>query len=291
MESRLPTPLLSVDQLEALRRSGDPPLTLLDVRWELANGPRRDRYESGHIPGAAFVDLDADLAGPPGATGRHPLPRPQAFGGSMRAVGVSADRPVVVYDDASGTAAARTWWLLRYFGHPAVSVLDGGLAAWVAAGGAVTTGTEAPAPGDLIPAPGAMPVLQAAHALALARSGILLDARAPERFRGDSEPIDAVAGHIPGARNRPTTQNLDASGRFQSPDVLRRAFGELGVTAGAEVGTYCGSGVTAAHQVLALELAGFSAALYPGSWSEWITDPGRPVATGPESASGGISGC
>jgi len=203
----------------------------------------------------------------------------------MRTAGVRSDQPVVVYDERPSTAAARAWWLLRYFGHPAVSVLDGGLAGWVAAGGGLATGAETPVPGDLIAAPGALPVLGPAQALALARRGILLDARAPERFRGDSEPIDAVAGHIPGARNRPTSQNLDACGQFLAPAALRRAFEELGVTAGAEVGTYCGSGVTAAHQVLALQLAGVCAALYPGSWSEWITDPERPIATGPAPSS------
>ena len=285
MGSRLPTPLLSAHQLEALRRSGEPPLTLLDVRWELGTGARRDRYESGHIPGAAFLDLDSDLAGPPGAGGRHPLPCTEAFAAGMRTAGVRSDQPVVVYDERPSTAAARAWWLLRYFGHPAVSVLDGGLAGWVAAGGGLATGAETPVPGDLIAAPGALPVLGPAQALALARRGILLDARAPERFRGDSEPIDAVAGHIPGARNRPTSQNLDACGQFLAPAALRRAFEELSVTAGAEVGTYCGSGVTAAHQVLALQLAGVCAALYPGSWSEWITDPERPIATGPAPSS------
>ncbi len=255
---------------------------LLDVRWELGVGARRDRYESGHIPGAVFVDLDADLAGPPGAAGRHPLPGADAFGASMRAAGVSDDRAVVVYDEGPSTAAARAWWLLRYFGHPDVSVLDGGLTAWVAAGLSIATGAETPVPGDLIARPGAMPVLDCAQALGIARRGVLLDARPPKRFRGETEPIDPVAGHIPGARNRPTTENLEPSGRFLAPETLRHAFGELGVGAATEVGAYCGSGVSAAHQVLALELAGISAVLYPGSWSEWITDPGRPVATGYE---------
>ena len=198
----------------------------------------------------------------------------------MQAAGVSRGRPVVVYDAAGGLAAARAWWLLRYFGHPAVTVLDGGLGAWVAAGGGLSTGPEVPAPGTFDSRPGAMPVLDAADAADLARRGVLLDARAPERYRGESEPIDPVAGHIPGARNRPATLNLDQTGSFADPATLRQAFRRTGAQPGVEVGAYCGSGVTASHQVLALELAGIEAALYPGSWSEWITDPSRPVATG-----------
>ncbi len=242
------------------------------------------------MPGAVFVDLSADLAAPAGRAGRHPLPEPGRFQAAMRGAGVSSGRPVVVYDDGPGTAAARAWWLLRYFGHPAVSVLDGGLAGWAVSGGPLQTGPGGPLqtgpgghldPGDFTVRPGAMPVLTAAGAAALTERGILLDARAPERFRGEEEPVDAVAGHIPGARNRPTTENLDPSGRFLDPNRLRDEFARLGVHDGTAVGAYCGSGVTAAHQVLALELAGHHAALYPGSWSEWITDPARPVATGP----------
>ena len=278
------SPLVTVDRLTGLLGVEDQPRpAVLDVRWDLAHGARRDLYEQGHVPGASLIDLDTDLAGRPGPGGRHPLPGATTFQAAMRAAGVHSSRPVVVYDGAESTAAARAWWLLRYFGHDRVTVLDGGLRAWVAAGQAVQTGAVAPgAAGDFTASPGAMPVLDAGRAAALAADGVLLDARAAERFRGQSEPVDPVAGHIPGARNRPTTLNLRESGRFLDPAVLAAGFEALGVGRGVEVGSYCGSGVTAAHQVLALELAGFPAALYPGSWSQWVTDPSRPVCTGPE---------
>ncbi len=276
----VPSPLISAAALQLCLRQPDPP-TLLDVRWELATGAQPDAYARGHIPGAAFVDLDHDLAAPPGIRGRHPLPAADRLGRRLRAAGVAGDRPVVVYDGATGMAAARAWWVLRYFGHPEVSLLDGGLTAWTAAGAELTAEAPPVKPGSFQPHPGQMPVLDAAGAAALARRGVLLDARASERFRGETEPIDPVAGHIPGARNRPMALNLNPStGAFADPETLRRGFAELGVGSGTEVGVYCGSGVSAAHGVLALELAGVSAALYPGSWSEWISDPARPVATG-----------
>jgi thiosulfate/3-mercaptopyruvate sulfurtransferase len=274
------SPLLSVERLATLL-AADPPPVVLDVRWELAGGARRDLYEQGRIPGARFVDLEDELAGPAGRGGRHPLPDAADFQAAMRAAGVSGRRHVVVYDAGPATAAARAWWLLRYFGHPAVAVLNGGVAGWVESGRALETGARAPGPpGNFSAVPGAMPVIDATGAGRLADTGLLLDARAPERFRGEQEPIDLVAGHIPGARNRPTTLNVDASGRFRSAAELRSAFHDSGVREDLPVGAYCGSGVTAAHQVLALELAGYRAALYPGSWSEWINDPARPVATG-----------
>jgi thiosulfate/3-mercaptopyruvate sulfurtransferase len=274
-------PLVSATELAELLDRAPP--ALLDVRWELAIGPRRDLYEQGHLPGATFVDLDADLAGPPGACGRHPLPALEAFQASMRAAAVDSDRGAVVYDAANSTAAARAWWLLRYFGHEHVRILDGGLDAWVRAGFALEAGPrECARSGDFSAAPGGMPVLDAAGAARLALEGVLLDARATERFRGESEPIDPVAGHIPGARNRPTSANVGPSGEFLAASELRAGFVESGLGTEAPVGAYCGSGVSAAHEVLALELAGFpEAALYPGSWSEWVTDPSRPVATGP----------
>lgn len=281
MGSRLPTPLVSVAQLDAVLRAGGERPTLLDVRWELGAGPGHERYLQAHIPGAAFVDLEADLAAPAGRGGRHPLPSADDFTASMRAAGVDAGRGVVVYDAGPSLSAARGWWLLRYFGHPAVAVLDGGLAAWRRAGGELTASIPpTPRAGDFIARPGSMPALDAAGAAAVARSGLLLDARAAERFRGETEPVDSVAGHIPGARNHPATLNVDESGRFRARSALRQAFRALGVGDTIGVGAYCGSGVTAAHQVLALELAGYEAALYPGSWSEWITDPTRPVASG-----------
>ncbi|HEY1715735.1 MAG TPA: sulfurtransferase [Solirubrobacteraceae bacterium] len=260
-----------------------PTQTVLDVRWQLSAGSQPDLYAAGHIPGAAFVDLDRDLAAPPGPGGRHPLPAVDDFERAMRAAGVSAERPVVVYDDANGLPAARAWWLLRYFGHPRVALLDGGLGAWLAAGRSLAEGDETPEHvGDFVARPGGMPVLDARRAGELAGAGVLIDARAPERYRGETEPMDPVAGHIPGARNWPLDRTLDPDGRFLPAVELAEALTRL--TGGAEVGAYCGSGITAAHTVLALELGGISgAALYPGSWSEWVADPSRPVATGDES--------
>ena len=281
------TPLRTAEELARII-NGDEPPTILDVRWELATGADRAAYLEGHIPGAQFADLDRQLSDPPSEKGRHPLPGADRFGAEMRKLGVSAGRPVVVYDAATSMAAARAWWLLRYFGHPAVSVLDGGLAAWIAVGQPVTGEVRDPRPGDFVARPGAMPVLSADEAAELTGPGVLLDARANERFRGVVEPIDRVGGHIPGARNRPTAENVEGSGRLKDPSTLRSAFEAAGVRDDIPVGAYCGSGITAAHEVLALERAGFTAALYPGSWSEWSADPARPVATGEEdSASAG----
>jgi thiosulfate/3-mercaptopyruvate sulfurtransferase len=272
--------LITVEGLAGALAGGAQRPALLDVRWELGGPPGRAQYAEGHIPGAVFVDLEHDLAGAPGPEGRHPLPSPAAFTAAMRVAGVFIDRPVVVYDAASAIAAARAWWLLRYHGHRHVTVLDGGLAAWVKAGHPVQVPVPVVSPGDFVARPGQMPVLDAAQAAQCAAVGVLLDARAPERFRGELEPVDAVAGHIPGAVNRPTAANVDGSGRFREPATLRSQFEAIGIRDGVAVGSYCGSGITAAHQVLALELAGYRAALYPGSWSEWITDPHRPVAGG-----------
>jgi thiosulfate/3-mercaptopyruvate sulfurtransferase len=261
---------------------GEPPVVLLDVRWRLAGPPGVDSYRQGHLPGAIFVDLDRDLAAPPGPAGRHPLPDPAAFQAAMRAAGVSRDRPVVVYDDSDAMSGARGWWTLRYFGHPDVRVLDGGYRAWAGAGLPVSTDEPAPAPGDFTAEPGQMPVLDAAGAQETARTGLLLDARAGERYRGETEPVDPVAGHIPGAVSAPTAGNMNPDGTFSEPAVLAARFAALGADpgTGTRVGSYCGSGVTAAHEVFALALAGLPAALYVGSWSNWITDPSRPVATG-----------
>ena len=282
--------------------AAEPLPVLLDVRWWPGRRPGPDgppgiaAYRAGHLPGAVFVDLDRDLAGAPGPGGRHPLPEAAAFQLAMRKAGVSDGREVVVYDEADATAAARGWWLLRYFGHARVRVADGGYRAWAAAGQPVATGEEAtPPPGHFTVRPGGMPLLDADGAADLARRGVLLDARAGERYRGDTEPFDPVAGHIPGAVSAPTTANVLGDGRFLAAPALRARFGALGVAArepahgqdgaagGAAtgVGAYCGSGVTAAHEVLALAVAGLPAALYVGSWSHWVTDPARPVATGP----------
>lgn len=273
--------LISAPALAA-ELAGNPAPVVLDARWRLAGPPGIDSYRSGHLPGAVFADLDRDLAGPPGSGGRHPLPDPAAFQAAMRAAGVSRDRPVVLYDDGDAMAAARGWWMLRYFGHPDVRVLDGGYRAWTAAGLPVTADEPAPAPGDFTAEPGHLPVLDAAAAQATARSGLLLDARAGERYRGETEPVDPVAGHIPGAVSAPAAANANPDGTFRDPAELAARFTALGAVPEADtpVGAYCGSGVTAAHEVLALALAGIPAALYVGSWSDWITDPTRPVATG-----------
>jgi len=264
------------------------PPALLDVRWRLGGPPGIDLYRAGHIPGAVFTDLDRDLAAPAGPGGRHPMPATADFEAAMRRAGVRDNQPVVVYDDADSTAAARAWWLLRYFGHRLVRVLDGGLAAWTAAGHPVQKGLpeSAPAGGDFTASPGHLALLDADGAAALARTGVLLDARAGARYRGETEPVDPVAGHIPGAVSAPTAENVHKDGTFLPPDDLARRFAALGAGTDGDpaIGAYCGSGVTAAHEVLALTLAGIPAALYTGSWSEWITDPARPVATGPDPA-------
>jgi thiosulfate/3-mercaptopyruvate sulfurtransferase len=272
------SPLIAVPELADALAKPDAPV-LVDIRWRLAGPPGIDAYRAGHLPGAAYVDLDTDLAGPPGPAGRHPLPEPTRFEAAMRRTGVSAGSDVVVYDDTESMAAARAWWLLRYFGHDRVRVLDGAFQAWLAAVGPVTTETPPPKEGDFVARPGGMPIIDAAGAAEVARHGTLLDARTGERYRGEVEPIDPVAGHIPGAVSAPTSENVVA-GEFLDPAALRRRFARLGATGGRPVGAYCGSGVNAAHQVLALELAGIPAALYVGSWSNWIADPERPVARG-----------
>ncbi|WP_221349113.1 sulfurtransferase [Streptomyces beigongshangae] len=259
--------------------AGPNPPVVLDIRWQLGGPNLRHAYEEAHLPGASYLDLDTELAGPAGAAGRHPLPDPEVFGAAVRAAGVSADRDVVVYDGGLGWAAARAWWLLRWTGHPSVRVLDGGFATW---SGPVESGRPAPAAGTFVPVPGALPLLDADGAASLARTGLLLDARAAERYRGDVEPIDRVGGHIPGAVSAPTTGNVTATGHFLPAAELADRFRSLGADGGTEVGVYCGSGVSGAHEVLALAVAGIPAALYVGSWSEWSGDGTRPVATGPD---------
>ena len=269
------SPVITVEELRALAERP----VLIDSTWNLAGPPGKEAYDAGHLPGAYFVDLDTELAGPPGP-GRHPLPAATTVTATFRRTGISADTPVVVYDASNSTAAARAWWIFRYFGVRDVRVLDGGLAAWQAAGGAVTT--DVPADGDstFTATPGHIPMLDADGAAAVAASGVLLDARAPERFAGEVEPMDPVAGHIPGAVNAPTHTNVDSTGHFLPTADLRARFTGLGVDNTSEVAVYCGSGVTAAHEALALEIAGIPSTVYVGSWSEWITDPARPVATG-----------
>ena len=288
-----PEPLISVTGLASRLRSADPP-ALFDVRWRLGGPPGIDSYLAGHLPGACFVDLDQALAGPPGsgAGGRHPLPDPAVFETAMRAAGLHQGQQAVVYDEGDATIAARLWWLLRYFGHERVAVLNGGLAAWAAADLPVSTEVPDPERGSFTAGPGGgMPVLDDAGAARIGRSGFLLDARVAERYRGEVEPIDPAAGHIPGAISAPAWGNLTRGGLFLSRAELARRFRGLGLPRPSElvpqageaplIGAYCGSGVTAAQEILALELAGLRAALYVGSWSAWSADPSRPVATGP----------
>ncbi|CUR54767.1 Sulfurtransferase [metagenome] len=255
-------------------------VTLLDVRYRTGGPPGQAEYAAGHLPGAVYVDLDADLAAPPGRGGRHPLPGTDDFQAAMRLSGVSDDRPVVVYDDWAGHAAARAWWLLRFHGHSCVRVLDGALAGWRTSGLPVTTEPPVVRIGDFTARPGGLPVVEAEGVPLV---GVLVDARAPERYRGETEPVDSVAGHIPGAVNVPTALNLTGDGFFRPAEELREVYAAAGATPDAQVAAYCGSGVTAAHDVLALEIAGIRAALYPGSWSGWITDPDRPVELSPAS--------
>jgi thiosulfate/3-mercaptopyruvate sulfurtransferase len=273
--------LINAGELANLLEAGTT-TTILDVRWRLGGPPGRQEFERGHVPGARFVDLERDLAAPAGSGGRHPLPTASEFGAAMRRLGVRSSIPVVVYDAGDSMSGARCWWMLRYFGHPRVSLLDGGLAAWTAEGRAIEAGPCLPpaVPGDFQATPGHLPLLDADGAAQLARTGVLLDARAGERYRGEVEPVDPVAGHIPGAVSAPTRENVTGDGLFLDAGALRERFAALGVTANQPVTVYCGSGITAAHEVLALEVAGYQAALYPGSWSHWITDPERPVATG-----------
>ncbi len=257
-------------------------LRILDVRWRLDRPDGRPDYLAAHVPGAVYVDLDSQLArhGDP-ADGRHPLPPVEQLQRDVRGWGIGDSDTVVVYDDLKNLSAARAWWLLRYAGIDDVRLLDGGLRAWAAAGLPLETG-EAPAPatGSATLNYGALAALTIDDAAAFPGAGVLLDARAAERYRGEVEPIDPRAGHIPGARSAPTTENVDADGCFLPPEQLRARFAALGVQAGTPVAAYCGSGVTAAHEVVALALAGFDAALFPGSWSMWANHPDRAVAVG-----------
>ena len=268
-------PLISVTELR--ERLGQ--VLVLDVCYRMVGPSGCAAFTANHVPGASYVDLDADLAAEPGEGGRHPLPDPDVFEGAMQRAGVRNTRPVVVYDDWQGRAAARCWWLLRWAGHSDVRVLDGGWGAWQAAGYPTEEGGAEPDPGDFTVEPGQLPVLHTDEVLGAARDGVLVDARAPARFRGETEPVDPVAGHVPGAVNVPTEANLAADGRLRSPDELRAVYAAVGVSAavGPDVAVYCGSGVTACLDILALEVIGIPARLYPASWSGWVVDPGRPV--------------
>jgi thiosulfate/3-mercaptopyruvate sulfurtransferase len=272
--------LIDAEGLHRLLATAPAPV-VLDVRWALGDPDGRAHHRAAHIPGAVYVDLETQLAGPSGSgRGRHPLPEPAALEEAARSWGIGAATPIVVYDDVGNLSAARAWWLLRWAGLSDVRLLDGGLEAWRQAGYRTESGPVTPERGDVTLAPGRLPVLSAEESAALARTGLLLDARAAERFRGDFEPVDPRAGHVPGAVSAPTTANLRPDGTFEDPAVLARRFAALGAQDGAAIGVYCGSGITAAHEIAALAIAGFDAALYPGSWSEWVSDPSRPVAVG-----------
>lgn len=256
------------------------PLVVLDVRWVLGDPHGHDHYRAGHLPGAVFVDLATELAAPPSAAaGRHPLPALADLQHAARRWGVTRGSTVVAYDDSGSMAAARAWWLLRWAGLTDVHLLDGGLGAWRRAGLPLETGDVQPPPGDVVLAGGSLPVVDADATAALATAGLVLDARAGERYRGETEPIDPRAGHIPGAVSAPTSANLDGEGRFLPAEVLRLRFAELGADGVTPLAVYCGSGVTATHEIAALHLAGIEdAALYPGSWSQWSADPARPLS-------------
>ncbi len=292
------TPLIDPPHLLELLADGAAPdgVVVLDVRWRLGGPPGRPDHDRAHIPGAVFVDLDDELADPPGPGGRHPLPAPERLQAALRRAGVGERSHVVAHDDGNGTVAARAWWLLRWAGLPAerVSVLDGGFAAWVAAGLPTTAEPSRPAPGRITVRPGAMPVLDADGAASVARDGLLLDARAAPRYRGEVEPVDPRAGHIPGAVNAPATDVAGPDGRWSPAEVLAERFAALGLGTPGEArgagttspaGAYCGSGINAAALVLAAEYAGIRTpaeplALYVGSWSNWSADARRPAATG-----------
>ncbi len=272
--------LITADDLATALARGE--VRVLDVQYNLRGTPGRELYAAGHLPGAPFLDLDAALAGPPGPAGRHPLPDPAALEEALRGNGVGDDDEVVVYDQRTSLSAARAWWVLRWAGHPQVRVLDGGLAAWQRAGGDLSTEVPALDRGDIVVRPGSVPVLDAEAAATMARAGVLLDVRAAERYRGEVEPIDRLAGRVPGAVNLPMTELLAEDGTFLPPAVVRERAAAVGVHRDTPVGTSCGSGVTAAQMALALHTARIDAIPYVGSWSEWIEDPSRPVATGPE---------
>ena len=270
--------LVTVDELATLLAEPGRDVVVLDVRWKLGGPPGHATYLTGHVPGAVYVDLDTELArhGEP-TDGRHPLPALGDLQDAARRWGIGPDSLVVAYDGEGNLSAARAWWLLRWGGLRDVHLLDGALPAWVSAGHPLATDDVTPAPGTVELSGGGLPTLDVDDVAAF--DGSLLDARAPERFRGEVEPVDPKAGHVPGAVSAPTGANLDRDGRFLPPTELRARFASLGIADDTPVAAYCGSGVTAAHQIAALEIAGLPAALYPGSWSQW-SNLDKPVATG-----------
>ena len=272
-------PIISAAEVAA--RLDDPRLRLADVRW-CAGEPARGRveYAAGHLPGAVYLDLDADLAGPTGP-GRHPLPAPEAFATRMGSRGLGNDDLIVAYDDSAGIYAARLWWMLRWIGHPGARLLDGGLPAWVAAGLPLTAEEPRHEPAVLMVRRSPTRLIDRNRLWVRLGKVTLLDARPPERFTGREDAVDPVGGHIPTARNAPTAENLGPDGCFLPPEELARRYRALGVGEGDTVAS-CGSGVTACHDIAAMLVAGLpEPILYPGSWSDWCTS-GLPYATGPE---------
>jgi thiosulfate/3-mercaptopyruvate sulfurtransferase len=273
-------------------RLEDPRVRIVDARFDLADPDAGRRgYEQGHLPGAIYLHLEEDLSGPVAANGRggrHPLPDPEALAARLGQNGIGDAHEVIAYDDAGGAFAARAWWLLRWLGHDDVRVLNGGLAAWRAHGGPLDDAPPDLAPARFTPRPDPTWVVDAGDVAAHIEDAdrLLVDARAPERYRGEVEPIDPVAGHVPGAVNLPFAGNLDEDGRFLPRDALRARFAPL--EGAGEVVVYCGSGVTAAHDVLAIEEAGFGLPkLYAGAWSDWCRRPALPVETGDPAANDG----
>lgn len=278
--------LISAEQLAAAQQAGTP-LLVLDCSFELTDHDAgRKAYAAGHVPGAHYLHLEHALsAEKTGKNGRHPLPSREAFAATLAALGLNDGMQVAAYDNAGGMYAARLWWMLRWAGHRSVAVLDGGLAAWKAAGQPVSTEVPAPLPAGRFtlqaPLVATMDYEQVKANIGTGQR-LVLDARAPDRFRGENETMDPVGGHIPGARNRLFKDNLGADGRFKPADQLRSEFNAItGDRPASEIVNQCGSGVTACHNLLAMEVAGLKgAALYPGSWSEWSAQPGAPIATG-----------
>jgi thiosulfate/3-mercaptopyruvate sulfurtransferase len=266
-------------QADWLREHRDQ-VVVVDIRWYLDGTPGRPAYEAGHIPGAVFVDLEAVLAAPhdDDSEGRHPLPTPERFANGLAQLGIGDDDPVVAYDDGGGVIAARLVWLLRAIGHEA-ALLDGGLNGWPVEDLHINSPRPRP-PADFTPVP--WPTDRFVSIDEVATTGdVLIDARDSVRFAGGPDPVDPRSGHIPGARNVPTRDHLDVDGLIADPEQLRERFAQAGIEPGTAVISYCGSGVTACHNLLALERAGLAPArLFPGSWSQWSRDPERPVATG-----------
>lgn len=283
----MPVPLLVSTEWLA-DHFNDPRVRIVDVRWYLlaTDGIGRQEYLKGHIPGAVFMDIETDLASPRGqGPGRHPLPRPEALAQAASRAGIGPDTYVIAYDDKGGSIAARLWWLLKYLGHDQVSLLDGGIAAWIAEGRPLEKAVPVVKPATFVPHPQPDMVVDADTVNVFREDPhvLLLDVRASERYEGKTEPIDPRAGHVPGARSAPYSGNVQPDQRFKNPSELRERFQDLGADKAERIVCYCGSGVNACQTIFALELAGFARPiLYEGSWSDWSSQSDRPMVTGPD---------